>query len=57
MAKLVGFETEIVRQGIKLYADLLKADISKATKQGKNHLFTEGYVDLLVKEIEYKLKL
>ena len=57
MAKLSGFEKFIIREGVKMYTDTLKQDIKKATEQGKVHLMSEEYVDMLVSEIESKLKL
>jgi hypothetical protein len=57
MAKIIGFEKTMVSEGIKMYADAIKQDIKKATEQGKVHMFSEEYIDMLVSEIESKLKL
>jgi hypothetical protein len=57
MAKLIGFENVMVSEGIKMYANAIKQNIKEATEQGKIHMFSEEYVDMLVNEIEVKLKL
>jgi len=56
MAKLTKFEQHVLLEGLKMYSSAIKADIKQATKKGKNHIFTEGYVDMTSKEIEEKLK-
>ena len=57
MAKLSGFEKFVISEGVKRYTDTLKQEIKEATEQDKIHMFSEEYVDMLVSEIESKLKL
>jgi hypothetical protein len=57
MAKLIGFEKTMVSEGIKMYADALKQDVKIAEVKGKVHIFSEEYVDMIVNDIESKLKL
>lgn len=55
MTKLNKFEQHIILEGLKMYSTSMKKEIKKATKAGKNHIFTEGFVDLTSNEIEQKL--
>jgi hypothetical protein len=57
MKKLIGFETIIVTEGIKMFSELIKEDIKKATSEGKVHMFSEEYIDLMTVDIKKKLKL
>jgi hypothetical protein len=57
MAKLSGFEKFVIREGVKMYTDSLKQDVKIAEVKGKVHMFSEEYVDMIVNDIESKLKL
>ena len=57
MAKLSGFEKFVIREGVKMYTDSLKQDVKTAEVKGKVHLMSEEYVDMIVNDIESKLKL
>ena len=57
MAKIIGFEKIMVSEGIKIFENAFKEEIKTTTEQGKRHMFTEEYIDMLVSEIESKLKL
>ena len=57
MAKLIGFEKIMISEGIKMFANAFKEEIKTTTEQGKIHMFTEEYIDMMVSEIKSKLKL
>ena len=50
MKKLNAFQLFLITNGLELVAEAYKKDIAEATSKGKNHLFTEGYVDMITKE-------
>jgi hypothetical protein len=56
MAKLTGLERHILVEGLKMYSTALKKEIKQAKKKGKNHIFTDAYVEITSREIEEKLK-
>ena len=54
--ELNGFEVYLIKQGLEVVRDGLKQEIRDTEAKGKNHLFTEGYVDMICDELEGKLE-
>lgn len=50
MKKLNDFQLFLITNGLELVAEAYKKDIAEATNKGRNHIFTEGYVDMITKE-------
>jgi hypothetical protein len=56
MKKFNEFECSLIVQGLAMVAEGWKAEIAEAETKGKRSIFTEGYVDLVVKELTEKVK-
>lgn len=56
MAKLNGFESYLILQGLQKIAEEMKADIIEVERRGKNPLMTTGYVDMVIKDATDKVK-
>jgi hypothetical protein len=56
MKKLTGFEKYLIEEGLKLVAEKMKAEITVAESNGKNALFTVGFVDMTMDETLSKLE-
>lgn len=50
MKKLNLFQRFLISKGLELVSEAYKKDIEEATSRGKNHIFTEAYVDMIIKE-------
>lgn len=57
MKKLNEFECSLIVQGLQLVAEGWKAEITQVEAEGKRSLFTQAYVDMVVKELVDKVKL
>lgn len=57
MKKFNEFECSLIVQGLQLVAEGWKAEIAQAESEGKRSLFTQGYVDMVVKELAEKVQL
>lgn len=55
MKKFNGHEAHIINEGLKLYLKALKDEIQMVEDKGKNHIMTQGYAELMVKEVTDKL--
>jgi hypothetical protein len=56
MKKFTDFECSLIVQGLQLVAEGWKAEITEAEAEGKRSIFTQGYVDMFVKELTDKVK-
>ena len=57
MKKLNEFECSLIVQGLQLVAEGWKAEITQVEAEGKRSLFTQAYVDMVVKELTEKVQL
>jgi hypothetical protein len=57
MKKFNEFECSLIVQGLQLVAEGWKAEITKVEAEGKRSMFTQGYVDMVVKELTEKVQL
>jgi hypothetical protein len=55
--ELNGFEAFLIKEGLRIVREQMKQDIRDYESKGKNHIMTEGYVDMICDELESKLKL
>ena len=56
MKKFNEFECSLIGQGLQLVAESWKAEITEAEAKGNRSLFTQGFVDIFVKELTEKVK-
>jgi hypothetical protein len=56
MKKFNEFECSLIVQGLQLVAEGWKAEITEVEAEGKRSIFTQGYVDMVVKELTEKVK-
>lgn len=56
MKKFNEFECSLIVQGLEMVAEGWKAEIAKVEAEGKRSMFTQGYVELVVKELTEKVK-
>ena len=56
MKKLNDFQFFLLNAGLEMVAEAYKKDIAEATSQGRNHIFSEAYVDMFTKETLEALK-
>jgi hypothetical protein len=57
MKKFNEFECSLIVQGLQLVAEGWKAEIAQVEAEGKRSMFTQGYVDMVVKELTEKVQL
>jgi hypothetical protein len=57
MAKLNGFESYLVIQGLNDLRDRMVLDIIELERNGKNSLMTKEYVEIIIKETTDKILL
>jgi hypothetical protein len=50
MKKLNEFQLFLISAGLELVAEAYKKDIAEAKDRGRNHIFSEAYVDMFTKE-------
>ena len=50
MKKLNEFQYFLLNAGLEMVAEAYKKDIAVAKEKGKNHIFSESYVDMFTKE-------
>lgn len=50
MKKLNEFQLFLISAGLELVAEAYKKDIAEAKDRGRNHIFSETYVDMFTKE-------
>lgn len=55
LVKLNGFEKALIEEGMKSVIQHFAEDIARAKAEGKNHLFGEDYIPMVVSEIFTKL--
>jgi hypothetical protein len=57
MAKLTGFESYLVIQGLNDLRDKMVLDIIEIERNGKNPLMTKEYVKITIEEVMEKILL
>jgi hypothetical protein len=57
MKKFNEFECSLIVQGLALVCEGWKAEIDQVEAEGKRSLFTQAYVDMVVKELTEKVQL
>jgi hypothetical protein len=57
MEKLNEFEKALIKEGMKSVIQHFSEDIARAKAEGKNHLFGENYIPMVVSEIFNKLEI
>ena len=55
MNLLNGFEVHLIKNGLDLVSAQIKEEIQEAEKLGKNHIMTEGFVNMTINEIVRKI--
>ena len=55
MNLLNGFEVHLIKNGLDLVSSKIKEEIQEAEKLGRNHIMTEGFVDMTMIEILRKI--
>lgn len=55
--KLNEFEKALIEGGLKAMEQHFSEDIARAKSEGKNHLFSENYIPMVVSEIFTKLSI
>ena len=55
--KLNEFEKALIEEGLKSVQKSFSEDIAQAKSEGKNHLFGENYIPMVVSEIFTKLNI
>lgn len=50
MNKLNEFQLFLINAGLEMVAEAYKKDIAEADAKGRNHIFSEAYVDMFTKE-------
>jgi hypothetical protein len=56
MKKLNEFQFFLLNAGLEMVAEAYKKDIAEAKDRGRNHIFSEAYVDMFTKETLEALK-
>jgi len=56
MTLLNGFEAHLIKIGLAAVSAQMKKEIQEAEKLGKNHIMTEGFVDMTIDELRKKIK-
>ena len=56
MKKLNEFQFFLLNAGLNMVAEAYKKDIAEATSKGRNHIFSDAYVDIFTKETLEALK-
>lgn len=50
MNKFNGFQAFLLKEGLAKVSKEMKNEIRETIEAGENHIMTEGYVDMMVKE-------
>ncbi len=56
MKKFNQFEAHLIKEGLEAVKQQFIKDIETAKSNGKNHLFSENYVEYIINETLTKLK-
>ena len=57
MKKFNGFEAYLIEQGLIAIHEQMVSDIERMLSEGKRPLMTTGYVDMVIKDTQEKLKM
>jgi len=57
MKKFNGFEAYLIEQGLIAIHEQMVGDIERMLSEGKRPLMTTGYVDMVIKDTQEKLKM
>lgn len=55
MKKLNGYDTFLLKKGLDIVSEQMKDEIIEAEKNGKIHIMTTNFVDMIVADIKIKL--
>jgi hypothetical protein len=55
MSVLNGYEAHLIKLGLAAVSAKLKKEIQEAEKLGRNHIMTEGFVDMTINELINKV--
>lgn len=55
MKILTGFEAHLIKLGLEVVSAQTKKEIQDAQQLGRNHIMTEGFVDMTIKELLNKI--
>ena len=55
MTLLNGFEAHLIKLGLAAVSEEMKKEIQNAEKSGRNHIMTEGFVDMTINELRKKI--
>ena len=55
MKKINEFEKQLIANGLELVTAEVTAEIKEAESKGRNHLFSENYIPMVVSELKAKL--
>ena len=55
LKKLNGYDTFLLKKGLNIVSEQMKNEIIEAEKNGKRHIMTTKFVDIIVEDIKVKL--
>lgn len=50
-----GFEAHLIKLGLDSVSKQMKEEIQEAKRKGRNHIMTEGFVDMTINELRKKI--
>jgi len=57
MKNINAFEKQLISRGLELVIAEVTAEIKETESNGKNHIFGENFIPMVVKDLKSKLKI